>query len=262
MVSRAILWQEACMAILKPIESLTDIFVRVLRTDIVKGNLPIGSQLPSEGDLATQYGVSRTVIREGIRELVNAGMISKRQGQRSTVSPRADWNLMNLQVLAALLEHDEISKQLLKDLFTTRLLIECHAAAEASVRREEHDLRLMEQQLDIMRRAIDRPDVFVEADLEFHRLIQQASKNVVVSSLLFTISELLRVGRLFTVRSPEELRGLIDDHEELYSAIQHKDPSSARKAMSNHLLKIAEFVDMEVDNVYTGDRGVEPSIAP
>jgi DNA-binding FadR family transcriptional regulator len=234
------------MAKLVPGENLSDKFVSALLREIVKGERQAGTQLPSEGDLALQYGVSRTVVREGIRELVALGMIAKRQGQRSFTTPREEWNLLDPRVLAAFLRHNDRRKELLHDLFAARLLIECYAAATAAIKRDEEDLALMQQEIETMAAAMDDPEAFVQADFRFHARVQQAARNLIVSSLVAMINELLMVSRRFTKRTPPELEGLIEDHRAIFAAIEQREPAKARQAMSHHLLWIAKSADLHI----------------
>lgn len=234
------------MSKLIPGENLSDKFVSTLLTEIVKGERQAGVQLPSEGDLALQYGVSRTVVREGIRELMALGMIAKRQGQRSFTAPRGEWNLLDPRVLAAFLRHNDRRKELLHDLFATRLLIECYAAAMAAIKRDENNLMLMEREIEAMEAAINDPEAFVQADFRFHERVQQAARNLIVSSLLAMINELLMVSRRFTKRTAPELEGLLEDHRAILAAIRDGEPAKARQAMASHLLWIANSADLHI----------------
>ncbi len=59
--------------------------VQTLKTEIVSGVYPVDSQLPTEGALRQRFGVSRHTVREALRELKEAGLITSRQGSGTTV---------------------------------------------------------------------------------------------------------------------------------------------------------------------------------
>jgi DNA-binding FadR family transcriptional regulator len=61
-----------------------------LRGQILSGALADGSHLPSEQDLAAHYEVSGPTIREAIRILTAMGLLSTRNGSRTTVTARGD----------------------------------------------------------------------------------------------------------------------------------------------------------------------------
>ncbi|XAH21346.1 GntR family transcriptional regulator [Xylophilus sp. GW821-FHT01B05] len=61
--------------------------VQSLRSDIVKGVFPVGSQLPTEGELVERFAVSRHTVREALRQLRTDGLVASRQGSGTTVMP-------------------------------------------------------------------------------------------------------------------------------------------------------------------------------
>ncbi|MDT7678555.1 MAG: GntR family transcriptional regulator, transcriptional repressor for pyruvate dehydrogenase complex, partial [Pseudonocardiales bacterium] len=69
---------------------VADQIVEDLRRQIVSGELPDGARLPSERELAAHYDVSAPTIREAIRVLTAIGLLSTRNGSRTTVTARSD----------------------------------------------------------------------------------------------------------------------------------------------------------------------------
>lgn len=61
--------------------------VQSLRTDILRGVFPVGSQLPTEEELAERFAVSRHTVRESLRQLRADGLVASRQGSGTTVMP-------------------------------------------------------------------------------------------------------------------------------------------------------------------------------
>ena len=66
--------------------SAYQIVSRELRRMIKSGELRAGDQLPTEAELAQQFGVNRSTVREGIRQLENEGLVSREGRKRLTVS--------------------------------------------------------------------------------------------------------------------------------------------------------------------------------
>src|ERR1700716_899588 len=69
---------------------VADQIVEDLRSQILSGALPDGPRLPSERELAAHYDVSGLTIREAVRVLTAMGLLSTRNGSRTTVTARGD----------------------------------------------------------------------------------------------------------------------------------------------------------------------------
>jgi DNA-binding FadR family transcriptional regulator len=224
--------------------SLSHQFVRAFSESIVRQALPPGTPIPSETELAGQYGVSRTVVREGMRELSALGLITKHQGRCSRVAPRYDWDLLNPGLLAAVLAHDSDSSQIREDVFDFRMVIECYAVGCAALRRQPDDLARMHEQLAIMEDAVDDPKRFMEADNAMHNAIQRAADNLVVSSVLRMIQELLTTSRRFTTVAANQSEAL-GQHRAMVAAVEAGDPDAAREAMRLHLLWSRDAAELD-----------------
>lgn len=70
-----------------PNEPLYRQLVQLLRDDILRGVFPVGSQLPTEEELASRFSVSRHTVREALRQLRTDGLVASRQGSGTTVMP-------------------------------------------------------------------------------------------------------------------------------------------------------------------------------
>src|SRR4051812_38972323 len=107
--------------------------MRVLLEDIAGGSLPVGERLPRESDLATQFAVSRGVVRECLRGLEERGMVTVRQGSGARVNDPAVWNVLDPDVLAVML-NGEAGVTALFELLECRRVIEVEAAGLAAQR--------------------------------------------------------------------------------------------------------------------------------
>src|SRR3954468_10298071 len=83
--------------------NLTYGLLDVLGRAIVIGNYEKRG-FPTEAELATQHGVSRSVTREAVKMLTAKGLLSARPKQGTTVQPSSAWNLFDTDVLRWLLE--------------------------------------------------------------------------------------------------------------------------------------------------------------
>ena len=80
-------------------KSLHGRIVQELGMDIVGGKVQPGQRLPAETVLCERYGVSRPVLREATRVLVAKGLVVSKPRVGSVVKPRADWHMLDPDVL-------------------------------------------------------------------------------------------------------------------------------------------------------------------
>ncbi|MGJ7538245.1 GntR family transcriptional regulator [Variovorax sp. ZT5P30] len=76
--------------------------VQSLRADIMRGLFPVGSQLPTEGELSERFSVSRHTVREALRQLRTDGLVASRQGSGTTVMPPQPSTPFNVHRVASI----------------------------------------------------------------------------------------------------------------------------------------------------------------
>jgi GntR family transcriptional repressor for pyruvate dehydrogenase complex len=210
--------------------------VQQIEESILKGERKEGSQLPAERDLAKQFGVSRTAVREAIKALQEKGLVDAFPG-RGTFVTNGTSNSMRRSL-------DRIIKSGDPDgwayLVEVRCILEPEIAALAAVRATAQDLAAMREAYDVMDNAGCDPDAYIEADLDFHLALAEAAANPIVLSLIDSIVGLLREQRLSMFRiegGPE--RGQYH-HKRILQAIEGCDPRGARAAMQAHLGQVRD----------------------
>lgn len=184
---------------------------------------------PTEGELAKQHGVSRSVTREAVKMLTAKGLLSARPRQGTIVQSKASWNLFDTDVLRWLLER-KFSIELLQHFNELRIGIEPEAAALAARHANEADVASIRQGLERMASADARQDEILEADIDFHAAILRASRNPFYAQFRDMVTTALRTSIRFT----NQLTGhsaSIADHRAVLDAIAAHDPGRARTAM-------------------------------
>lgn len=210
--------------------------VQQIEESIFKGELTEGSQLPAERDLAKQFGVSRTAVREAIKALQEKGLVDAFPG-RGTFVTNGISNSMRRSL-------DRIIKSGETDggacLAEVREILEPEIAALAAIRATDQDLANMREAIEVMDGAGPDSDAFIEADLDFHLALAEAAANPIVLSLIDSIVGLLREQRLriFHVSGGPQ-RGQ-RHHRHIFDAIERHDAQGARAAMQSHLLQVRE----------------------
>jgi GntR family transcriptional repressor for pyruvate dehydrogenase complex len=229
--------------------------VQQLARRIVRGELRPGAGLPPEAELAQQFAVSRTVIREAARILVAKGLVSVKHGRGMTVQGPDRWDYLDPLVLFERVRSGG-GDDLLNELLEVRRLLEGEAAALAAQRRTEADLTALRAKLAEMDAALADPDRFTRVDIEFHDVILAAAQNRLLREALRPVAGVLAVGRALTSRelpgAPERSQ---QGHGEIVAAIAAADPDVARLSMRRHILQF----EANIRSVLQSDRsaGVE-----
>jgi GntR family transcriptional repressor for pyruvate dehydrogenase complex len=171
-----------------------------------------GERLPPERRLAEELGVSRGSVREGLRRLIDLGIVEARRGSGTYVAP-VDFD----------------------DLLEVRLRVEPYAALLAAQRRSPRQLKRLRRTLERLRAVLDDTDAFAAADLEIHRTITDASGSVALRALLAALGDLLRQSREATGAERDVRVGALAALERLVDAIDAGDAVGAERAMRAHL---------------------------
>ena len=212
---------------------LTERVAGALLAKIEEGAFPPGTRLPSENDLAEQFGVSRTVLREAISRLKHEGVVEGRQGSGVFVTEQA--RIKPLRIEVASVE----SLESILHIIELRRAIEGEAASQAALKRTAAQMAEIEAAL----KRIDKDDAAgkdgVAADLAFHSTIAEASGNPFIVKTLEFLSQYLetasRVTRANDARRADFLRQLREEHAAIVAAIHNRDPFAARNAAEAHM---------------------------
>lgn len=218
-------------------ERLHQAIARELGTAILGGKHPPGSAIDGEIEHSAALGVSRTPYREAIRILAAKGLLESRPKTGTRVTPRAQWNLLDPELLSWMFR-DEPDEAFVQDLFELRRMIEPPATGLAARRRSEGQLEAMRECLAVMRAKGLAAEAGQEADRQFHRLILEASGNAAVRSLGGSIGAAVRWTTHFKQRSQPNPRDPLPEHEAVFAAIEAGDEPGAAAAMQ-HLLDFA-----------------------
>lgn len=228
-------------------KQISDSFVR----RIVRGEIAPGEAMPSEGELATQFDVSRPVIREAVKELAVIGLVESRQGRSTRVAPETEWNHFDPRVLYARSEIGAVDEVLL-ELLELRRLVEAGAAGLAANRRTDSDIAAMEAAIRQMELSVDDPERFTDEDIRFHDALLRATGNRLLVRLIDLIGPLLRVGRRMSLdRRPDGPAESLRGHKQILRAVKSGDVDKSRAAMREHLSWTADL-KLDDDEVPSG----------
>jgi GntR family transcriptional repressor for pyruvate dehydrogenase complex len=212
--------------------ALTDEAIAKIRSMIQSGELPPGTRLPPEPQLAAQMGLSRSGVREAVKALESARVLDVRRGDGTYVTSLAPHLLLEgLGVAVELLRDDT-----LLEVMEVRRLLEPMATGLAAVRMAEAELDVLGEILADMRIARDDAELLIQYDMAFHRTVIAATGNETLASLLEGLSSRTVRARVW--------RGLIEgnashitlaEHEAIYEALRARDPLLAQSCAMVHV---------------------------
>jgi GntR family transcriptional regulator, transcriptional repressor for pyruvate dehydrogenase complex len=210
--------------------------VQQVEESIHRGALKPGDQLPPERELAQQFGVSRTAVREAVKALREKGMVEAYPGRGTFITDGTSYTIK--QSLDRMMKTGQAEGSLY--LAEVREILEPEIAALAATRADEEDISAMREAVAIMDSAKKDPDEFIEADLDFHLALAEAATNPFILSLIDSIVGVLREQRLriFHVDGGPE-RGQYH-HKRILDAVEHRDALGAREAMKAHLRQVRD----------------------
>ncbi|KSU64700.1 GntR family transcriptional regulator [[Bacillus] enclensis] len=210
--------------------------------DMIKsGQLKSGDKLESVQQLAENFQVGRSAVREALSALRAMGLVEMHQGEGTYVR-EFDSKMLSLPVyIAVLMKKDDV-----KNLLEVRRILEVGAVQAAADRRTDEQLAEIKEALDQMETANDQ-ELGEEADFRFHMAIAKASHNELLIGLMNNVSEMMvttmrETRRLWLYSEKSTLDRLWNEHQQIYQAIEAQDGSEAQKLMLDHLQSVEEVL--------------------
>lgn len=210
-----------------------EVVIESIKEKIKDGTLKKGEKLRPEREIAEDLGVSRASVREAIRALDVIGLIESKQGAGNYIKETFEESLIQPLSVMFLLEQNDLT-----EINEFRSILESQAAVLAAERIDEEDIIKLENLIDEMRETTDEVKN-AKIDRELHYIIDNASKNRVISSILTVISELIDESIKGTRNELTKLdtrnsKKLLEIHEELVDSMKNRDKKKAFEAMEKH----------------------------
>lgn len=221
---------------------LHEVVARQVEEGIVNGEFAVGTALPSEKDLALQFGVGLSTVRYAIRILSARGLVEVRQGIGAIVTQ--DGRESFGEMLDLLLRRNSYD---FRQVARFRRLVEPGAAFGAAERASKDDLAKMRAELDRFYAAAERGDVAPAGDhhSEFHVAVVAAAGNLVLTDFLVPILRVAARRIVLSIDDPEELAAQREIHDAIYEAIENQDPEAAQSLVRVHI----DNLDVQMEQV-------------
>lgn len=212
--------------------TLAEQVAQALVEQIDTAQLKPGDPLPSTAELASQFEVSRPVIREALKSLQGRGIIDVTNGKSAVVKPLSG-DMLRVFFQRAI----SMERGTLLELLEVRRGIEIQCALLAARRRTAEELTQMQVIVGKMAEQLHNPAAYVELDYDLHLHIATATHNRVMYYLIESIREAtkdtIREGLRHRLTS-DQIQRVQEAHEAIVRQIETQSPEGAAAAMAEH----------------------------
>ncbi|GAB3063602.1 GntR family transcriptional regulator [Virgibacillus ainsalahensis] len=208
---------------------------RYIKKAILHGEFPPKMRLTEEF-LANKFQISRTPIREALKQLESEGLtVSMKRGVRVS----------------------HYTKEDIRQIYDVRTLLEGYAAAQASIHRSEVDLQQMKAANAYYEQVINEHFKTGESTIEdildinrkFHDGIVKASQNQHIHNHISKVVVLPLIFRSFYWFNEEQMRKSLEAHSTILQAIEEQDMERARVAMHEHIYHGRDQVLLHINDI-------------
>ena len=208
----------------------------------MSGDLKSGEMLPPEAELARQFNVSRTTLREALRSLSSQHLILKVAGARGgNFVQSVDHNSLGTVMIDTVDNLLALGSIRFDEVADVRQYLEVPSVRMAATNRSDQDL---DELTDIVHqqktRSVDDPAV-PDLDRRFHTSIARASGNRVLASLVTALHHATEPVHYLDL-SPEVGRETVRQHATILRAIEHQDPAAGESAIIEHLTYLRHHI--------------------
>ncbi|MCK8059207.1 MULTISPECIES: GntR family transcriptional regulator [unclassified Fusibacter] len=199
-------------------KSLTSIIFDRIREDILNDQYITGDKIV-EAKLAEELGVSRTPVREALKQLELDGLVE---------------NIPNRGVVVK-----GISKQDITDIYTIRQAIEGIAATWCIERISQSEIDELKELFELMEFYTFKKDVdkISELNTKFHEVIYHSTKSRYLEHVLKDFQIFIKSTRNKSLKSKGRLEEALEEHRIILDAIMAKDIEAAKAGINHHVDK-------------------------
>ena len=201
---------------------------------ILNMELKSGEKLPTERELARDFQVSRTVIREAIRELELSGLVTVKKGIKGGIFIDSAYHRPLMDSLQKLIASGRVT---VDHILEARMLIEPHITIEAVLKSRGKDLRALQELLEDSLRHWDDVNHLKKNNFKFHLLIGQASDNPIFSIFMSSVMEILqKLSRDFLDLASE--RSFTESHKKILEAMENRETDKVEALIKQDIMLV------------------------
>jgi len=187
--------------------------------------------------LSERFDVSRNNLRDAIQRLEFYGILQSIPQSGTFIA-----NIGRTAMDGMLNDILNLDNPDFKSLVETRILLELKTVELAATRRSAEDLEMIRTTLNAFNKKVLNQEDALEEDLLFHLAIARSSKNnVLINFMLIITPEIIANFEKYSVCDELESTSRISEHENIYQAIENKDPERAKDMMKLHFNDLYQY---------------------
>ncbi|GGH81889.1 GntR family transcriptional repressor for pyruvate dehydrogenase complex [Pullulanibacillus pueri] len=220
-------------------KKIYEVVIDELLQMISTGKLRPGDKVASVQQLAENFQVGRSAIREALSALRVMGLVEMRQGEGTYIREHSPRALAEAMFNTLLMKEEDI-----KELLEVRKILEVGAVSAAAQHWNEHDLLTLETALEEMQTA-GNEELGEKADFAFHMAIAKASQNSLLVHLMTNVSEIMveamrETRKLWLFSQETTVEKIYQEHREIFQAVKERNATLAQERMLSHLERVEE----------------------
>lgn len=210
-----------------------------IRSQIADGKLKPGDKLPAERDLATQFGISRSGVREALRSLEFAGLVKLEKGVKGGSFVLGSEHGL-VQTLESMFDIGHVS---IKEIMTARIEIMDTIVKFAAENGKESHFKALEADIKRTKRHMEDPDGSNDplTTQEFYTVLAQATGNRIFVMMAKALSQL--VYKALQSHPPRMDFDLVGMRTKFVAQLRARNVSAARKTMRDYLAFLHKYLE-------------------
>ena len=222
-------------------DSVSKRIAEQIRESIVEGVLKVDDRLPTEEELARQFGVSRPTVREALKRLAAQHLTRSRRGPGGgTFINRPSHQEVASHLTTASTLMVTLGEFNLSDIAEARKEMELLCGRLAASRREDSHLRDMAAEIEVQKNPELSDEDFCASDVRFHRALVDACRNPVLQFVMFAVIEALQpVENMIIFRFRDRQRSVVQ-HERILAAVRARDADATALALNELMTYLRE----------------------
>ncbi|EGD48932.1 GntR domain protein [Ruminiclostridium papyrosolvens DSM 2782] len=210
-------------------QSVSEQVFEQLKEQILNNEWQKGEKIPSENELSALLGVSRVTVRNALQKLISLGLIETRFGEGSFITDALPGISMNSLIPIAYLKENS-----LQEILEYRRVMEGNVAELATKKASPEDVAKLEEAYLAMDKVKDDLEQFSKADLNFHLLLANTTKNSLIIQTFYIFSDVLNRAFSQIVTKRGNSAGIYY-HKLLLEAVKDGNSLEAKRIMDEHM---------------------------
>ena len=225
-------------------------FIHIMKRRILSGELKPGDRIPPERELASEIGISRGSVNQGMLDLARMGFLRIVPRKGAFVAEYV--KSATPETLASIMSYDSalLDRSLFKDLMDLRILIERECTRLACANLTPESLALLQSHTEAVYAADD--EKAPEAVYLYHKCLTEISQNAAYSMVFQSFEKMIRNLIQEHYRNREELAASLPKFEILTAAISRRDAYAADMVLLSLLGQASDYLEKHLEQYTVG----------